>query len=188
MRRWILSSLVLLLACASSQPNRNPVGETFPSVSGTSLNGEEWRLPDDVAGAPAILLLGYVQDAQFDIDRWLIGLEMAGVTSTVLELPTVEGLVPGLISGTIDEGMRSGIPEPLWKAVVTVYGDAPELVEFTGNERPRNARVAVLDADGRVVFFRDGGFSAPDLAAMLEFVETGEPRIPGWTPAPVQSR
>jgi len=174
---WLLALILFLGACGSTRPNRSPVSETFPSVEGKALSGETWRLPEDLAGAPAILLIGYKQNAQFDIDRWLIAFAMVGVQTKVLEVPTIEGLAPGVFSGQIDGGMRSGIPEPVWEAVVTIYGDAPEVVEFTGNENGLNARVLVLDPEGRVVFFHDRGFSVPDLDALLQFVEVGEPML-----------
>ncbi len=163
----IVSTLLLALGCGRTVPNRDPVGESFPSVTGTALDGETWHLPADVEGERAILLIGYVQDAQFDIDRWLIGFTMTDVGATILEIPTIEGLVPGLISERIDEGMRAGIPRRVWEAVVTVYDDAEALVDFTGNENPRNARVLLLDRNGTVMWFHDAGFSAPDLMEVV---------------------
>ena len=166
----LLGLLVLVAAgfalqgCRATYPNRVPVGERLPSVEGESLEGTAFLLPEDLAGAPAILLLGYVQDAQFDADRWLFGLLQAEIPVRFLEVPTIPGLVPTLLSGTIDSGMRSGIPSEDWGSVVTVYGDpAGELVRFTGNETPRNVRVLLLDAEGQVRWIHDRGFSAGKL-------------------------
>jgi hypothetical protein len=69
-------------------------------------------------------------------------------------------MVPGMFAGTIDGGMRKGIPEEDWGAVLTIYADADEIVTFTGTENPRNARVLLLDARGHVVWFHDRGYSA----------------------------
>ena len=151
-----------LAACSSeSLPNRNPVGEAFPAVAGESLAGESIVLPADLAGQPAILLVGYLQQAQFDIDRWLMGLIQAGIALPILELPTIPDLVPTVASGWIDDGMRSGIPEEDWAVVVTLYGSAAQPVaELTGTENGRLARVLLLDATGTVVWFHDRGFSA----------------------------
>jgi hypothetical protein len=175
-----LVGLALALAvtgCGSTRPNRDPAGEIFPSVEGTALSGESWRIPEDLAGDRAILLIGYKQDSQFDIDRWLIAFAMVGVSTRVLELPTIEGLAPGVFSGQIDSGMRSGIPQPVWEAVVTIYGDAPAVLDFTGNTDPLNARVLVLDQEGRVVWFHDRGFSVLDLEELLQHVQTDGPGL-----------
>lgn len=160
---WVASAALALLgcACASTVNNRNPLGEPFPSVQGTSLAGDERELPGDLQGQPAVLLLGYVMKSQFDLDRWLLGLAELGTPLPILEVPTVRGLVPGLIAGTIDAGMQSGIPAEDWAQVVTLYGDdAKRIVNWTGNERPRNGRALLLDGEGRVVWFHDRGFSA----------------------------
>lgn len=171
-RRTVVGSLVLVIvlvalqlaSCRSIVENRDPTGERFPTVTGESLEQVEVTLPDDLAGAPAVLLVGYLQDAQFDADRWLYGLLQADLDVAIREVPTIPGLFPRVLAGTIDDGMRSGIPTEDWQTVVTVYGgDASDIVAATGNERGRNIRVLLLDADGRVVWFHDRGFSAGKL-------------------------
>lgn len=165
---WALSSLV---GCGSTVENRDPVGLVFPSVRGESLEGDSMRLPQDLSGEPALLLVGYVQNAQFDLDRWLLGLAQGEVNVRILEVPTIKGLVPGLIAGTIDEGMRSGIPKEDWGSVVTVYSDAASIVDFTGNEKPNNGRVLLLDPDGKVIWFHDRGYSARLIVELKEKLE-----------------
>jgi hypothetical protein len=182
MRRKLLATLgalgVLLAvglslgSCRTVHPNRAPVGERFPTVSARSLAGEEYTLPTSVAGSPAVLILGFVQDAQFDADRWFLGLLQAALPVRILEVPTARGLVPSVIRNTIDSGMRSGIPSEDWAVVWTVYGEGAELLQhFTGNESPRNVRVLLLDAEGHVRWCHDRGYSAGkllELAAALE--------------------
>jgi hypothetical protein len=143
-------------------------GKPFPSVTGTSLADKEWRIPEDMNGEPTILLIGYKQNTQFDIDRWFIGLDMTKTKAAIYEVPTIQGLIPRMISGKIDEGMRRGIPEPIWKAVITVYKDGAKVQKFTGNERPNNARVLLLDNEGVIQYAHDAGFSVPALNALRE--------------------
>ena len=171
--RWagLSMALALLSSCKSTFERRDPTGEVFPSVRGTALAGKEHKLPEDLAGSPAVLLLGFVMDSQFDIDRWLLGLAQAKADVLVYEVPTIPGLVPGMFAGYIDDGMRSGIPEGDWASVITVYGDGGEIVRFTGNENPRNARVLLLDAKGKVVYFHDRGYSAGTLLVLLEKIQ-----------------
>ncbi|MEM9172627.1 MAG: hypothetical protein AAGA84_07980 [Pseudomonadota bacterium] len=153
--------LLWLSACSTTLPNQDPTGEIFPAVSGETLAGEPVALPDDLKGDFAILLIGYKQDAQFDIDRWILGLLQAEVTTRLLEVPTIPGAVASVASEFIDNGMRSGIPQEDWRLVVTLYGGAAKPVaRFTGNQNGNNARVVVLDPDGRVAWFSDNGYSA----------------------------
>lgn len=164
MKALLLLLLSGLVGCASEVANRDPVGERFPSVAGSALTGQSLGLPEDLLGAPALLLVGYEMETQFDIDRWILGLLQQATPVRILELPTIPGLLPGAFAGRIDAGMQGGIPSEDWGDVVTVYrGDASRVVDFTGNQRPRNARVLLLDAGAAVRWFHDRGYSAGKL-------------------------
>ena len=164
----VLAAALLAVSCGSTVPNRVPLGEVFPSVDGASLDGRPYRLPGDLPEGNVLILVGYVQDAQFDIDRWLLGLVQAEADLPVFEVPTIKGIFPGLIAGRIDEGMRQGIPREDWASVVTVYDDAARIVELTGNENPNNARVILLDEARQVMWYHDEGYSASRLLDLLE--------------------
>ncbi|MHC4099712.1 MAG: hypothetical protein ACYS15_14145 [Planctomycetota bacterium] len=179
-RRTLLISLVVVVAtiivakgCTSPRriANRNPIGETFPTVSGQSLEKEQVTLPNDLAGESAVLLVGYAQKTQFDIDRWLMGLLQAEVNARIVELPTIPGLVPTIASGWIDDGMRAGIPREDWAAVVTLYGGAAKPVAaLTGTEFPQRTRVLVLDETGTIVWFDDEGYGARKAIEIAQLV------------------
>ena len=164
----ILSVLFLLVGCAATHPNRSPQGEMFPKVLGQSLAKEQITIPDDFKGSTTLLLIGYVQDSQFDIDRWLIGLDMTQTQVPVYEIPTIDGMLPRMFKTTIDNGMRKGIPKSLWRGVVTVYDDAEKIVSLTGNENPNNARVLLLGGDGKIRYFYDQGFAVDALKQLKQ--------------------
>ncbi len=170
--RWVALILVsaLLFGCQTPYERRDPTGEVFPSVTGTSLEGETVSLPDSLEGEPALLLIGFVQESQFDLDRWALGLWQSGFELRAIEVPTIPGLVPRVLSERIDNGMRSGIPSEDWASVVTVYRDADAIVRFTGNEEPRPGRILLLDAASQVRYFHDRGYSTGALARLLEAV------------------
>lgn len=170
---WILTALALVMAaasCRSTYPRRNPTGEAFPTVRGEALDGTAVVLPEVGRGAPLLLLVGYEQNTQFDLDRWLLGLSEAGVRVRAYEVPTLPGLLPGLASGWIDGGMRRGIPKEDWGGVVTVYGDAKAIAQFTGNADGLPGRVILLDRNGVVAWFHDRGYSVGALRALLAAV------------------
>lgn len=159
----------LFSGCGTTYPNRNVVGEKFPTVRGKALSGEEMTLPDQFKGKKVIIVLGYVQDTQFDIDRWGIGFFTADLNlPPVYEVPTIPGLLPSLFKEAIDRGMRSGIPAESWKDVITVYGgDGGKIAEWTGTQVPRNSRVLLLDEDGVVLWMHDKGYGLPPLQSLL---------------------
>jgi len=159
-----------LSRCSTSYPRRDPTGEVFPSVRGTALDDREVALPEVGTGAPMLLLIGFEQNAQFDLDRWLLALSEAKVDVRAYEVPTIPGMIPGMISGVIDGGMRRGIPEEDWGGVVTVYGDAAQVAQFVGNEDGLTGRVLLLDGEGRVVFFHDRGYSVGTLQRLRDAV------------------
>jgi len=164
----MIGALLSLLGCGPSKvANRDPVGDAFPSVQGKALSGEAVDIPKAYSGAPVILMVGYLQETQFDLDRWTFGIMQAKPPVKAVEIPTIPGLVPSMISGWIDSGMRSGIPEEDWPAVVCVYGaPAQKIVDLTGNSGGRNGRILLLDGEGRVRWFHDRGFSAAKLAEL----------------------
>lgn len=158
-----------MTACQTVWKNRNPVGEPFPNVGGESLNGTSVALPEAYLGKPVLLLVGYVQATQFDLDRWAIGLVQIEFADQIVEVPTIPGAVASLFSSTIDQGMRNGIPREDWASVVTLYGKSAEpVVKLTGNENPRNGRIILLDNQGVIRWFWDQGFSAKRLMDLVE--------------------
>ncbi|MAT38956.1 MAG: hypothetical protein CL946_05060 [Ectothiorhodospiraceae bacterium] len=166
----LLPLLLLLASCGSTIPNRAPIGERFPRVEGKSLADEEYVLPDAFEGQRVILIVAYKQKTQFDVDRWGIGFFTADLDlPPVYEIPTIPGMIPALFKGSIDEGMRSGIPSQSWSDVITVYGSGGStLAEWTGTENPNNARVILLDENGKVEWFYDEGYGLPPLESLLE--------------------
>ncbi len=164
---FMLLIVVILLAliggCATEYSNREPLGQSFPQSRGENLEQQSVKLPEDLAGKEVLLLLGYVQNSQFDIDRWLIGLDMTNTLVDVYELPTIQGMFPAFFETQINSGMRKGIPKELWKGVITIYDDGDKIQQFTGNTNPNNARVVLLDDKGQIIFFYDRGFSVAAL-------------------------
>jgi len=164
--------LLILISCSTKFPNQPVLGKVFPQIKGRSLLKKETTLPDLTKGKKAIYLLGFVQNSQFDIDRWLIGLDMRSITLSVYEIPTIQGLFPRFFSTKINNGMRKGIPKELWKGVITVYKDGAKLQNFTGNKNPNNARLLLLDSNGKIIYFNDKGFSVKALNDLISKIES----------------
>lgn len=158
--RLLLTVAILITGCTTTYEPRDPVGEKFPDVRAEVLTGDQVHIPGVFKDQSVLLLVGYIQDSQFDIDRWLLALKQLKTPINIAEIPAIQGVFPRMISSKINEGMKSGIPEEDWKIVFTVYNDAEKIAGFLGNTKPRNTRVALIDKDGIVRWFHDRGFSS----------------------------
>ena len=156
-------ALLLLTGCSTQYANKDITGQIFPSVVGTTLEKKSVSIPGDFNDDLTLLLIGYKQNSQFDIDRWLIALDVTETQVKVYEVPTIQGLFPEMFSTVIDNGMRAGIPKPLWQGVVTIYDDGEKIQAFTGNENASNTRVVLLNKKGEILYFYDQGFAVDAL-------------------------
>lgn len=160
---------LLLQSCANyDYPSQVVLGENIIEFEGESLAGEATSIPQAFTGQNTLLLFGYVHKSQFDIDRWLIGLDQTNTQVAVYEIPTIKGIFPQMFSTVFDNAMREGIPKEIWKGVITVYEDGERVQRYTGNLKPKNARVLLLNAQGEVIHFYDRGFSVDALNAVRE--------------------
>ncbi len=173
----ITITVLILTGCSSHYPNQNVVGKVFPSVSGQSLAQKSVDIPKDFNTELTLLLIGYKQNSQFDIDRWLIGLDMTQTNIPVYELPTIGGMFPRMFSTMIDNGMRAGIPKELWKGVITIYQHGEQVQAFTGNENPNNTRVVLINDSGKILYFYDRGFSVGALNQLKETISAHQSPI-----------
>lgn len=169
----LLSLLFLILcisACSTRYENREINGETLPIMLGQTLEKESVEIPTLFESKLTLLLVGYKQDTQFDIDRWLIGLDMTNTKVDAYEIPAIQGMFPRMFKTQINNGMRAGIPKALWKGVITLYQDGETMQAFTGNENANNARVILINKQGKVLYFYDRGFSVGALNALRSVI------------------
>jgi hypothetical protein len=166
--------IALIAGCASQRavsPKDSLVGKKLPEFVGDSLDGRQLNFPSDITGKPVLLLVAYLQESQFDVDRWVLGLLQSQLKLKVLELPTIEGLGARLAKSFINRGMKQGIPEQDWPAVVTVYGDAEKLGSFVGGIRGNNSCAILLDGDAVVRWIHCDGYSPRELIEMGEVLK-----------------
>jgi hypothetical protein len=115
---------LLLQGCANyDDPSRVIVGEKMINFEGKCLAGEPTSVPQVFAGRNTLLLFAYVHKSQFDIDRWLIGLDQTNTQVAAYEIPTIKGMFPQIFSTVFDDAMREEIPKEIWKGVINVYKD-----------------------------------------------------------------
>lgn len=168
----LLLICLTIFACSPALVTPTDVnGKVFPRVKGQSLDKQSITIPDHYSGKSAVLLIGYEQKAQFDIDRWILGILQAEVPVQIVEIPTIAGMMPQMVQGFINNGMRSGIPKEDWASVVTVYEDASKIINVIGNERPQSAHVVLIDGNGKIIWSTNRGYSAGQVLELKKVVD-----------------
>lgn len=167
----LLCSFLLASGCSKAVVVKdNITDKTFPTVVGKNLEGESIEIPSAYRGKNTLILVGYQQKTQFDIDRWILGVLQAGIDVAIVEVPTIAGMMPQMVQQFIDSGMRSGIPPADWASVVTVYEDADKIINFLGNERPQSAVAVLIDKNSKVVWKSNSGYSASQILELSKIV------------------
>ena len=100
--------------------------ERFPEIEGTSLSLVEHRIPGTLAGRVNLLLIAFRQWQQRDVDTWVptaAALAEDYASFRAYELPVISKIYRP-VSGFIDGGMRSGIPDSgVRDSTITIYLD-----------------------------------------------------------------
>ncbi len=163
-----------LVGCASRRSipvDEIVVGRPIPTFEGEALDGRNVLFPDEIKGQAHLLLVAYVQEAQFDVDRWVLGALQVKAPVRILELPTIESLGARLAKGFINRGMQQGIPREDWASVVTVYNQADTVASFVGGIPGNNAAALLVDASGVVRWAHREGYSPRELMEMMTVVD-----------------
>ncbi len=140
------------------------VGRRFPTLSAASLTGDMVTLPDAAKGSIALVAVAFVRQAQEEINSWTGPFGAAfgnNPECTVYEVPMMDSLMARLFSGSIDAGMRGGIPPRQHGHVVTYYGGLDRYLRELGISDRNHAYVYLLDRDG-VIRWAEQGSATPD--------------------------
>jgi hypothetical protein len=167
----LCSSSLFVTGCSSRRSFESApelVGTSLPTFRGEALDDRVVKFPEEIRGRAHLLLVAYVQEAQFDVDRWVLGVLQAKAPVNVLELPTIASLGARLAKGFINRGMQQGIPKEDWASVVTVYGDAEVLRSYVGEIPGNNACAMLVDSEGVVRWVHRNGYSPRELLELVE--------------------
>lgn len=156
-----------------AERGRGGVAERFPTLDTVSLSGRRVRVPDDLAGRPALLLLGFQRWHQEMIDGWLgplARLQADFPHLEVYEVPVISRFYLPARS-LIDGGMVRGTPDPAARArTLTAYANVGKTVSALGLAGPENVALRLLDSSGRVVWRGRGVYDSDQLAAVRQAV------------------
>jgi len=134
------------------------VGKDFPTISATTLSGDQIIFPDNLDKKVNIIILAFEEWAQKDVDTWAgFILKQYDVDDEInyYELPMMSKFYSWL-SGWIDGGMKQGIEVALHDNVATYYGERKPYFEYLGIDDLNTCYVFLIDANGKIRFAEEG--------------------------------
>src|SRR5262245_20436870 len=159
---------------AASAPRLTP-GAELPPLEGKTLSGEALVLPRDTRGHPAMLIVGFSKAASKVARPWFDGCrELAAKTSgasvNCYGIRMLED-VPGFFRGSMERGMRSGLPIELQRQTLLVYSENDAWRERLGVTDNKTAYVIGCDKEGRVRSTATGEYVESELKKLLAGIE-----------------
>lgn len=148
-------------------------GFRFPEITADTLSGKRKTLPDAAKGAPALIVIAFVREAQDMIDSWVtpIKKEFHGAQKiAIYEIPVISSAIWRPMRRIIDGGMRSGIPVADHDYVMTVYSSAHELTESLEIQDQTLAYLYLVDMDGTIRWEGSGFAETQTLFSLREMI------------------
>ncbi|MDZ7793862.1 MAG: hypothetical protein U5P10_09290 [Spirochaetia bacterium] len=133
-------------------------GMIFPNLVAETLAGNQFQTPDPDGETSHVILIAFKRGVQAEIDEWLSALSGTVTNSSDIEMYEVPMLAGGfrLMSGIIDGGMRSGIPQEKHSSVATFYGDIKRYKEILDMEQEDQCYLYIIDPQGTIRFAATG--------------------------------
>lgn len=126
----------------------------FPSLAGRDLEWRDRRVPEDLDGAPRVLIVAFKQWHQQTVNAWVEALEREGRGRApgmrIYEVPTISARYDRWRDG-IDGNMVRAIPDrDVRERTVTVYAPLAPILRALGLWNRRRVAVFVLAEDGSI--------------------------------------
>ncbi len=136
---------------------------TFPTLRGIDLTGEEQIIPSKLDGDKKLLLIAFQREQQQQIDTWLNvvkDIEAANNNFRYYEVPVIyEGSAP--FRFWVNNGMRSGIQDQTARErTITVYTDRDKFFDIM--EMNEDSIYAVLVDQNDQIVWRSSGVSTDE--------------------------
>ena len=148
-------SLLLTLLCISFiqlTMRAQPLTDKFPTLSAETLAGNKITFPDATKGKKAFLVIAFERQAQAEADVWfdVYAKEFQKQGYVFYEVPMISSLWKWM-SGFIDSGMRSGVPEAKHNNVATYYGPLDSYLKAFDVKDKSLVYVFTLNETGQIV-------------------------------------
>jgi hypothetical protein len=143
----------------------------MPSSTGKDLNGTPWVVPEGLPGNETLILIGFDEPQQADIDTWTEELGLSSPSNHIpwIEMPLINN--PGMfMRWFINTGMKGGIPSKEVRSHVwTAYTDKKAFMQSCGMPSEEVVYALVVNRKGKILAMEQGDFSKTAAARLMRF-------------------
>jgi hypothetical protein len=144
---------ILLTLCAVAPGVR---AQDLPASTAETLDGKKVDFPAALKGSIAVCVFGFGRESSDKVTVWLENLFADGMNAwSVVNIESVKAPARTVIRMT----MKKGTPPTLLGRSLVISKDSKEWLRVLEVTRETLPTVALLDADGRLVWKRQGTFS-----------------------------
>lgn len=146
----------------------------FPQITSENLARETFHLPRDFEGDLNLCLIAFQRWHQPLINSWVPlvrQLEETHCGFRYYEFPVIRRLNP-LFRSFIDQGMRTGIPEPVARhKTITLYTDKAAFKDALDIDDEEEIHLRLVDREGMVHWHASGALTTEAAEALEQAVE-----------------
>jgi hypothetical protein len=150
-------------SCITTSEVEITESNTFPTVTGTDLHGDEQTLPACLTKDKTIVVVAFERWQQELCDGWYKHIESFQKTNSHVgyyEIPTISKLNP-FVRWFIYNGMRGGIKDPeMRRSVITLHIDKEPLKKSLGIETEETVHIFVMDKQGKLIKYISGEWTS----------------------------
>jgi len=150
---------------------------SFPSVSGSDLEGKKHRLPNDFEGSLNIVIVAFRREQTDLIEGWtgsLEEIERKNLTIRFYELPVLSRSYSPL-RWWIDGGMRAGIADKkARKRTITVYTAKRSFKNQLAIPNEETIYIFLVDKSGKILWRSVGDFNEEKIQQLRNSLEENE--------------
>jgi hypothetical protein len=145
-------ALTILLPAISSLA----AADALPVTPAETLTGKKVQFPTALEGKAAVCVFGFSKEAGDRTKEWMTQLNHDGINAwSVANLEKA----PAFVRGMIRSSMRKGTPPSQADHFLIMTKDEKDWAHILALKQDKQPVVAVLDADGKILWTYEGSFS-----------------------------
>jgi len=132
-------------------------GTPFPTIEAETLAGGKLKLPYAAKGKTALVVITFSKEAGDASKPWCTRFLKDSPNGQLFQIASLEK-APRLVRGLIRRGMRGDMPSALQARMMLLYEGEAAWRKTVGVTNDAYPCLAMLDAEGRIVWFHQGPF------------------------------